>query len=482
MFCNQCGSKLAEGEGFCSNCGIPVETAPAQRAASFFAPAQDLADHTTRPRPQRPTPETNHAPANFHAGAVTPPVPVYARPAAPAPVEPVPARPTPAPVRPVAAPYDSEAPTLAERAAVEAPSVIRRPPVMAPAPKKTKKSGLIWLWIIIALLVAGLIGVAVWGFVDGWLPDLFAGDSANQQKDSDKDEENPYADWNKFDVDGLIVYLPEDFEKEENRGRITSFYRESGTDSIEIEVEHDTVDELSADIEDAEDLADYYIDEIESDGDVVHEYETMNGVPYVVFSREDDPEDVMVLGFYSDGAMYWVLAAENFDPDDVEETIPYVTSGRLKKSSDDRDDDQGHKDSDAGWNEYELDGLILKLPQGFEEEEKDDGLAYYDDGDVEIRVEYGPMNDSTGENAEDMSEAFYEMFCDEYEDEIEENEVTVELKRKNGVPYMLLVNEDGVSVVGFYSDGKTGWVVAARSDEADRGDELIGYATGCELG
>ena len=324
--------------------------------------------------------------------------------------------------------------------------------------------------------------MAVWGFVDGWLPDLFAGDSANQQKDSDKDEENPYADWNKFDVDGLIVYLPEDFEKEENRGRITSFYRESGTDSIEIEVEHDTVDELSADIEDAEDLADYYIDEIESDGDVVHEYETMNGVPYVVFSREDDPEDVMVLGFYSDGEMYWVLAAENFDPDDVEETIPYVTSGRLKKSSDDRDDDQGHKDSDAGWNEYELDGLILKLPQGFEEEEKDDGLAYYDDGDVEIRVEYGPMNDSSGENAEDMSEAFYEMFCDEYEDEIEENEVTVELKRKNGVPYMLLVNEDGVSVVGFYSDGKTGWVVAARSDEADRGDELLGYATGCELG
>ena len=92
------------------------------------------------------------------------------------------------------------------------------------------------------------------------------------------------------------------------------------------------------------------------------------------------------------------------------------------------------------------------------------------------------MNDSSGENAEDMSEAFYEMFCDEYEDEIEENEVTVELKRKNGVPYMLLVNEDGVSVVGFYSDGKTGWVVAARSDEADRGDELLGYATGCELG
>ena len=92
------------------------------------------------------------------------------------------------------------------------------------------------------------------------------------------------------------------------------------------------------------------------------------------------------------------------------------------------------------------------------------------------------MNDSSGENAEDMSEAFYEMFCDEYEDEIEENEVTVELKRKNGVPYMLLVNEDGVSVVGFYSEGNTGWVVAARCDEADRGDELLGYATGCELG
>ena len=358
--------------------------------------------------------------------------------------------------------------------------MIRRPPVMAPRPKK-KKSGLI-LWVIIAVVVAALVGVAIWGFVDGWLPELFSGSGTSNSGDEGEENEDPYADWNEFEIDGLIVYLPEGFEKEENRGRITAFYRESRTDYVEIEVEHDTVEELSADIEDAEDLADYYIDEIEADDDVVHEYETMNGVPYVIFSREDDPEDVMVLGFYSDGEMYWVLCAENFDPDDVEEIVPLITSGKVKKSSDDRDDAQDKKDSDTGRNEYELNGLLIYLPDEFDEGDSDENVAFFSGDDVEIRIESMPMSEESIKNADDMAEYFYDHFCDSYEDEIEDNELTVELKKKNGVPYVIMLDDTKVAVIGLYTDGETGWDVAVKCEDPERAEEMIEYATGCELG
>lgn len=413
MFCNHCGSKLEGNTQFCPNCGKPVNAAPEalpKQPTSFFAPAMDLADTTLRPRPSAPVaPAPNFAPAESapvsacarpavaapaaQASPVEAAPVAYARPTAPAPAY-IPAEAIPATAYEKPAPYPSEAPTVAESAAVEAPSVIRRPPVMAPRPKK-KKSGLLWVWVIVALLVAGLVGVSIWGFVDGWLPELFSGSGTSNSGDEGEEDEDPYADWNEFEIDGLIVYLPEGFEKEENRGRITAFYRESRTDYVEIEVEHDTVEELSADIEDAEDLADYYIDEIEADDDVVLEYETMNGVPYVIFSREDDPEDVMVLGFYSDGEMYWVLCAENFDPDDVEEIVPYITSGKVKKSPDDWDDAQDKKDSDTGRNKYELNGLLIYLPDEFDEGDSDENVAFFSGDDVEIRIESMPMSEES---------------------------------------------------------------------------------------
>ena len=270
----------------------------------------------------RPAASTPIAPAEPAESA---PV-VYARPAAAPVYPPVPSpEAISVPVYENPIPYPSEAPTMVESAAVEAPSVIRRPPVMAPRPKK-KKSGLI-LWVIIAVVVAGLIGVTIWGFVDGWLPELFSGSGTSNSGDEGEENEDPYADWNEYELNGLLIYLPDEFD----------------------------------------------------------------------------------------------------------------------------------------------------------EGDSDENVAFFSGDDVEIRIESMPMSEESIKNADDMAEYFYDLFCDSYEDEIEDNELTVELKKKNGVPYVIMFDDTKVAVIGLYTDGETGWDVAVKCEDPERAEEMIEYATGCEL-
>lgn len=50
MFCNQCGSQLAPGVTFCSNCGRPAVGVPAASAAAIAAPPQGAAGRVARHR------------------------------------------------------------------------------------------------------------------------------------------------------------------------------------------------------------------------------------------------------------------------------------------------------------------------------------------------------------------------------------------------------------------------------------------------
>lgn len=345
----------------------PAASAPNYAPVASAAPAES-APVSAYARPAAPAP--NYAPVASAAPAESAPVVAYARPAAPtpnfAPVTPVApaesapvsayARPVASHVNPPAASpkaipvkaYPSEAPTVAEPAAVEAPSVIRRPPVMAPPPKK-KKAGLVWIWVIIALLVAALVGVTIWGFVDGWLPELFSGESTSSSRDKDDEEDNDgpaHPDWEKYDLDGLTIYLPDDFELEDDFA--DGLYFESR--EYEITAKKYDLDDIFDDrIETAEAFRSAWFPGVDADGETELKEGTANGVPYVLFIV--DEEEYYVYAFYVDGEDGWNLRICGEDVDDTKDMIEYVTSSVIRDSSEEtpRDDEDDVSADNEMW-------------------------------------------------------------------------------------------------------------------------------------
>ena len=170
MFCNKCGSQLADNATFCGNCGTPVSAAPAPAEA---APAAE-APVEAAPVPAAPA---EAAPVEAAPAPVAEPVPA-AEPA-PAPVveavpvaAPVEATPAAAPA-PAPAPAAPEAPAAAEPIPFEAPSgpVPAAPVVadLAAAPKKNSKVGLIILFAAIGVVALALIIVGVILVINGGL-------------------------------------------------------------------------------------------------------------------------------------------------------------------------------------------------------------------------------------------------------------------------------------------------------------------------
>lgn len=343
MFCNNCGSKLDGSTQFCTTCGKPVEAAPealSKQPASFFTPALDLADTTLRPRPSiSAAPATEAVPP---APAYTPAQPEVAAPAysyeKPAEAVPVmPAAPAAPPVPAAAPAYPSEAPTMAEVPVREVPEAIKRPPVMAPAPKKAKKSGSLVILIVAVLLIAGLIGVVVWGFVDGWLPEMFSGESTSSSRDKDDKEEDDgpaHPDWETYRLDGLTIYLPDDFELEDDYDEELYF------ESRDYEVmarKFDLEDMYEDQPKTAKAFREAYFADSDADEETEFKEGAANGVPYMLITSSD--EAFYVYAFYVDGRYGWIVAIYGEDVDDTEDMIEYVTSSVIEDTPKADDDE-----------------------------------------------------------------------------------------------------------------------------------------------
>ena len=93
MFCNKCGSQLADNATFCGNCGTPVSASPAPaEEAPVAAPAPAEAAPAAEIAPVEAAPAAEAAPVAEVAPVEAAPV-AEAVPAAPAPVETAPAAP-----------------------------------------------------------------------------------------------------------------------------------------------------------------------------------------------------------------------------------------------------------------------------------------------------------------------------------------------------------------------------------------------------
>ena len=101
MFCNKCGSQLADNATFCGNCGTPVTAAPATAeeapaaapAPVEAAPAAEAAPAEATTVESAPAPAAEVAPVEAAPAPVAEAAPVEAAPVAPAPVEAAPAAP-----------------------------------------------------------------------------------------------------------------------------------------------------------------------------------------------------------------------------------------------------------------------------------------------------------------------------------------------------------------------------------------------------
>ena len=216
MFCSKCGNQVPDGAAFCSACGnrlsapqVPVVPAEPVVPVAPVVPTEPVV-------PVAPVvPVEPVAPV----APVEPIAPVVPAPAVP--VEPVvPVAPV-IPVEPIvpeqqfvpqpevqAAPVAPVEPVIPVQPTYEVPQapVYNQPaeqygyaqptPVvpLAPQPepqKPNKKGGKLWIIIVIAVLILGLVGVGVFGYTEGWFDDLFGGSGSSQtsnNKDDDKDD------------------------------------------------------------------------------------------------------------------------------------------------------------------------------------------------------------------------------------------------------------------------------------------------------
>lgn len=172
MFCENCGTKLAEGFKFCDNCGAPVPAeAPAAGPAAARPPesparAAESAPTPTRPEPPAPVQSAPPVP-------VTTPVPAPVPPASPAGPFGAPARQGSRSAKPEGEDGKGKVPSVGEYLGM---LILLAIPVLnailllvwafgsgAPTYKRNYARALLWLMAISAFLFLFLMGFATLG-------------------------------------------------------------------------------------------------------------------------------------------------------------------------------------------------------------------------------------------------------------------------------------------------------------------------------
>ena len=252
MFCKQCGAKVPDGTLFCVGCGSPMNAKPVSSSARALqgGAQQDTAavrppvQQPPRPVVQQPTQVQPPQPAAQQPTQVQPPRPAVQQPTQVQPPRPAAQQPTQVqPPRPAAyqptqgqppkpgAGYPPQ-PTPGYQPPQPTPITVTDPTAPAPraaAPAPAKSGGGKGLVIaLIAVLVAALVGVGVFGFLQGWF------DPAVQEDDDDEptkqgsketssqespqdpgDDDHPTAEPGMVEHqwEGLTFSLPEDLEE-----------------------------------------------------------------------------------------------------------------------------------------------------------------------------------------------------------------------------------------------------------------------------
>ena len=362
MFCTKCGLCLPDVARFCTRCGTPVmprpqapvyqQSAPVSQPAYY--PPQNAPVYPPRPVYQQPVQQPIYQQPVHPQTPMYPQTPVYQQPVSPvAPVAPAPApmpAPAPAPMpepipEPAPAPMPEPIPEPApapmpepvpEPAPAPMPEPIPMPvppyiPPAPPAPKK-KSGGKIAVILIVSILVVALTGVAVWGFADGWLPELFTSQTGGGDADGGEAENGGGSangpgtpDGMAVECDGLTIRVGKDY-KESYRSATSVTY-----DNFYVVIYMDSYETASMgeNIVDSASLARSYAKGLDRSFDSV-EIKSANGVSYVT-AKDDDADNADLYGCYVDGDKCWVVRASVYDLDRYEdEAISIITSGKTR--------------------------------------------------------------------------------------------------------------------------------------------------------
>lgn len=361
---------------------------------------------------------------------------------------------------------------------VSAPQAPVQQPVYQP-PKK-KKKGFNWLVLVIILLVAAIIGgIVFYGFSEGWFDGGSSKPSSasksDKEEDTDEDDEDEddneeeeeeetkaakREDVTSYSLPGLTFYIGNDWEAEE----YSDSYYFTCNNSV-IEAEMDDLDEAPVEINNSKEMAEWFMDwYAENYQNDKMELREKNGVPYVYIITDDI--EIYIASFYVNDPYVYVLMAEVADESLEEDVLYFLTSGET-----------------SGVMRYDVGGLILEYKLGIscDEIEEDDGYYYgyfeYDAKDIEIEVSSGPMSEVADElgitinNSVDFAKGFA-AYMAEYGEAVEYG---TEYGRQGEVGYIIYEEEE--SVVGFYTDGSTGWMVMVVGDVATYRAEMIELAT-----
>ena len=340
MFCTKCGLCLPDVARFCTRCGTPVMPRPQAPVYQQSAPVSQPAYYPPQNAPVYPPRPVYQQPV-YPQTPMYPQTPVYQQPVSPvAPVAPAPApMPAPAPA-PMPEPIPEPAPApmpepVPEPAPAPMPEPIPMPvppyiPPAPPAPKK-KSGGKIAVILIVSILVVALTGVAVWGFADGWLPELFTSQTGGGDADGGEAENGGSAngpgtaDGMAVECDGLTIRVGKDY-KESYRSATSVTY-----DNFYVVIYMDSYETASMgeNIVDSASLARSYAKGLDRSFDSV-EIKSANGVSYVT-AKDDDADNADLYGCYVDGDKCWVVRASVYDLDRYEdEAISIITSGKTR--------------------------------------------------------------------------------------------------------------------------------------------------------
>ena len=368
MFCTKCGQCLPDTARFCTRCGNAFATPPAPRPMYqrpvyqqpvyqqpvYQQPAYQQPVYQQpvyqQPVQQRPV---------YQQPVYQQPVyqqPVYQQPAQQPPVyqqpvQPV-AAPVPAPVpNPIPEPIPEPAPApipepIPEPAPAPIPEPIPEPvpvrqpvhqPVTPPAPQRKKSGGSGAVIAIVCVLVLAIVGVAIWGFADGWLPDLISSEttvqsgnknnsnSGNNSNGSNNGSNNngPATTPNRdnlqaFQCGSVTIYLENDYKessKSSNAAVCDNFYVIVYVAAISSPEGVKTPDQMAQQY--ASELSGYF-----SSVQVLN----ANGVSYVR-AQDRGADNAEFYSYYHDGKQFWEVRASVYGLDEYEaEAVTAITT------------------------------------------------------------------------------------------------------------------------------------------------------------
>lgn len=378
MFCTKCGLCLPDTARFCTRCGTSVAPRPAAPVYQQPTPVNQPVYH---PAPQYqsvqqpvyypPNPAPSYPPRAVYQQPV-PQIPVYYQapvyqqpvgPAAPVSAPTAAPIPTPAPIlepapESVPAPMPESAPEsvpapIPESVPESVPAPMPEPapePVPAPVPPqpyvppyinaapaapKKKFGAKVAIVVVVSALLFAIVGVAIWGFADGWLSDLFTSQANGAEDDNDDshnsgksgnsgDSGSAASDLAAYECDGLTIYLGEGY-KESYRSDTSVTYDNF---YVIVYVTSYETQSMGEGIVDSASFARSYSQGIDSYFDTM-EIKTSNGVSYIK-AQDDDADNAELYGCYVDGDRCWIVRVSVYDLDRYgAESIAIVTSGKI---------------------------------------------------------------------------------------------------------------------------------------------------------